>query len=71
MGLGTWLRKVRDGLIQDDPNPESSNLDRLDGQHSAGTGTESRDVGPDGMVQETRSNSGRDQMLGPDDSTNR
>jgi len=32
MVLRTWLRKVRDGFIQDDPNPEPSWLDRLDSE---------------------------------------
>ena len=32
IGLGTWLRKVGDRLVQDDPNPERSTLDRMDGR---------------------------------------
>ena len=44
MTIGTWLRAVKDGLIQDDPNPEPSWLDRLDCSHPAGATTESRPI---------------------------
>jgi hypothetical protein len=68
MRFGTWMRKVRDGFIQDDPNPEPSNLDRLDGLRPVRADTRSRALWHSGAELATGPNpagaAGRDELDG-------